>query len=66
MTVNFSRFLNDGLVGKGEATANDTVNRVERLPLTTGTWGFVFSGGNVYSSEGIQSYIHHKLPIADE
>ena len=51
MTVNLSRFLNDGLVGKGEV--NDRENRAKRLPLTAGTWAFVFSGSNVYAGEGI-------------
>ena len=51
MTVNFWRLLNDGLVGKAEA--DDRANRVKRLPLTTGTWAFMFSGGNVYAGKGI-------------
>ena len=50
MTVNFSRYLNDGLVGK-EETGGKT-SRVKRLPLTTGSWAFVFSNGNVYVGEG--------------
>jgi len=50
MAVNFSRHLNDGLVGK-EGTSNNT-DRVKRRPLTTGTWAFVFCDGNVYVGEG--------------
>ena len=50
MAVNFSRHLNDGLVGKEES--GNIGKRVKRLPLTTGTWAFVFSDGNVYVGEG--------------
>ena len=38
-------------VGKAEASGD--VNSVKHLPLTTGTWVFMFSGGNVYVGEGI-------------
>ena len=52
MLVNLSRYLTNGLVGKKEPTDTVTSTRVERLPLTTGTWAFVFSNDNIYIGEG--------------
>ena len=49
MAVNFSRYLNDGLVGEEPVGMG---GRVRRLPLTAGAWAFVFSGGNVYVGKG--------------
>jgi len=69
MAVNYSRHLNDGLVGKDES--GDIGKRVKRLPLTAGAWAFVFSDGDVYVGEGTwfhvtSCYGHHEFPVADD
>lgn len=42
------KYLDDGLVGKEPVCAGDA----KRLPLTKGTWAFVFTDGRVYVGEG--------------
>lgn len=43
--INFARLLTDGLVGPA-APGTD------RSPLSSGSWGFMFSNGNVYVGQG--------------
>lgn len=61
IALNLSRYLNDGLVGQAESV--NANNRARRLPLTTGTWAFVFADGNVYTSEG--TWFHHTEWVVD-
>ena len=53
--INYSRHLADGLVGSG----------VDRSPLRSGSWAFVFSEQIVYVAEGTLITSVFRPPIAD-